>query len=113
MIGIGNAIGTSGSIIIFLSLFSLIIIPTLCITGLKKHKVISKYRKTKRALILVLLYIAILLFGHITMISLLQFGFFYSLTWLSILLLIGLVQNLMMNKKEYINKRKLTTKKCK
>ncbi len=53
MIGIGNAIGGSVELILFLSLFSLIAIPIISILGLKKMKFVSKSNGTKRISILI------------------------------------------------------------
>ena len=99
MFGIGNAIGGSVELILFLSLFSLIAIPIISILGLKKMKFVSKSNGTKRISILIFLYISILLFGHSIMIGLIQFGFYYCLIWISLLLVIAILFSVMMNKK--------------
>jgi hypothetical protein len=104
MIGIGNAIGGSVELILFLSLFSLIAIPTISILGLKKLQFVAKSNGLKRISILILLYVSILLFGHTIMIGLIQFGFYYCLTWISILLMIAILFSVMMSKKTKHNK---------
>tara|TARA_B100001173_G_C15659229_1_gene408728 strand:- start:201 stop:518 length:318 start_codon:yes stop_codon:yes gene_type:complete len=99
MIGIGNALGGSVELFLFLSLFSLIGIPTISILGLKKLNFISKNNGLKKILILTLLYLSILLFGHIIMFELIQFGFYYCLTWVILLLVISILFSVMMSKK--------------
>ena len=99
MIGIGNAIGGAVELILFLSLFSLVAVPTISILGLKKMGFISTSYGLKRIVILTFFYISILLFGHVIMIELMQFGFYHCLIWISSLTLVALLFNIIMNKK--------------
>ncbi len=98
MIGIGNAIGGSVDLILFLSLFSLLAVPIISILGLKKMKFITTIYGLRRLLILTFLYTLILFFGHVIMIGLLQFGFYYGLIWISSLTLLTILFNIIMNK---------------
>ena len=104
MIGVGNALGGSLELILFLSLFSLIAVPTISIIGFKKLKFVSKSDGLKRKSILIFIYISILLFGHTIMIELIQFGFYYCLIWISILLVIAILFSVLMSKKTKQNK---------
>ena len=104
MIGIGDAIGGSIELILLLSLFSLIAVPTISTLGFKRMKFISKTYGIKRILILTLLYVSILLFGHLIMIGLIQYGFYYCLIWIISLTLAALIFNTITIKKTKHNK---------
>ena len=96
MIGIGNGIGEALQIILLLSAFSLIIIPAVFILGFKKTKLISKLNGTKKISILILLYFISALLGHLILLKLITFGFYYGLIWTSTLLLLAIYFNLIM-----------------
>ncbi len=99
MIGIGNGIGEALQIILLLSAFSLIIIPAVFILGFKKTKLISKLNGTKKISILILLYFISALLGHLILLKLITFGFYYGLIWTSTLLLLAICFNLIMYRK--------------
>ncbi len=99
MIGVGDALGSVIELILFLSLFTFIIIPTICLFGLKKTQLISRINNPKKILILTVLYLITAFTSHFIMISFLQFGFTFSIILTGTMLFLALGFNLIMLKR--------------
>lgn len=93
-------IGIAGPVIsiIFMSMFTVLIIPTISVVGVKKMEAISKLNSAKRIMILTVFYFVVLLLGHFTLIALLKTGFIYSMIWIGVLLLSSVLFSFYMSK---------------
>lgn len=86
MIGVGDALGGAIALVLWLSVFSLIVIPSLSVMGFAKMRFMTQQHGCKRIVILAFLYVLVLLIGHSITVFLLPWGFTYSFIWEGFLL---------------------------